>query len=158
MFSIENIDLAGLRIRVYIQRLNRQSILDNGSDTPWFLIHESSVWNIDIIWIDKFYRDSTCTRMDSATLESTQWIINAANNQCSLQSTPLYPDWFNHQLWGHVWRSRTSAGVRCAHFFYCNHNIRGSGLKWNKPLALIVWCVDYPLHCTYRCRAPAWAV
>jgi hypothetical protein len=28
---------------------------------------------------------------DSATLQSMQWIINAAYNQSSLQSTPLYP-------------------------------------------------------------------
>jgi hypothetical protein len=24
-----------------------------------------------------------------------------------------------------VWRFRTPAGVWCAHFSYCNHNIRG---------------------------------
>jgi hypothetical protein len=29
-------------------------------------------------------------RFDSATLQSMQWIINAAYNQRSLQSTPLY--------------------------------------------------------------------
>jgi hypothetical protein len=33
-------------------------------------------------------------------LKSTQWIINAAYNQRSLQSTPLLTSWFNHQLWG----------------------------------------------------------
>jgi hypothetical protein len=41
---------------------------------------------------------------------------------------------------------RTPAGVRCAHFFYCNHNIRGSGLKWKNRWpwlydALIICCV-----------------
>jgi hypothetical protein len=46
----------------------------------------------------------------------------------------------------HVWRSRTPAGVRCAHFSYCNHNIRGSGLtsknrwRWLNDV-LIIHCV-----------------
>jgi hypothetical protein len=37
---------------------------------------------------------------DSATLQSTQWIINAAHNQRSWQSTPLFTAWYNHQIWG----------------------------------------------------------
>jgi hypothetical protein len=47
-----------------------------------------------------------------------------------------------------VKRSRTPVGVRCAHFFYCNHNIRGSGLKeknyWRSVYdALIILCVEH---------------
>jgi hypothetical protein len=44
----------------------------------------------------------------------------------------------------HFCRSPLPAGVRCAHFFYCNHNIHGSGLKWKKSLvydALIIHCI-----------------
>jgi hypothetical protein len=37
---------------------------------------------------------------DSATLQSTLWIINAPYNQRSLQSTPLLTAWINHQIWG----------------------------------------------------------
>jgi hypothetical protein len=37
---------------------------------------------------------------DSATLQSTQCIITAPYNQHSLQSTPLFTAWFNHQIWG----------------------------------------------------------
>jgi hypothetical protein len=36
----------------------------------------------------------------SATLQLTQWIINAAYSQRSLQSTPLLTAWINHQIWG----------------------------------------------------------
>jgi hypothetical protein len=38
--------------------------------------------------------------IDSATLQSTQWIINAAYNQRIIQSTPLYTAWINHKIWG----------------------------------------------------------
>jgi hypothetical protein len=38
--------------------------------------------------------------LDSATLQSTQWIINAEYNQRIVQSTPLYTAWINHQIWG----------------------------------------------------------
>jgi hypothetical protein len=56
--------------------------------------------------------------------------INAAYKKRTLQSTPLSTAWFNHLMRAiHVWHSRTPAGVRWAHFFYCNHNIRGSGIK-----------------------------
>jgi hypothetical protein len=41
-------------------------------------------------------------RFDSAMLQSTQWIINASYNQCSLQWTLLFTVWFNHQIWGHT--------------------------------------------------------
>jgi hypothetical protein len=46
----------------------------------------------------------------------------------------------------HGWGSRTPAGVLCGHFYYCNHNIRGSGLKWKNRWrwlydALIIYCV-----------------
>jgi hypothetical protein len=66
---------------------------------------------------------------DSATPQSTQWIINAAYNQRSLQSTPLYT-------------------ARINHFSFCNHNIRGSGLIWQNRWrwlydALIIHCVAY---------------
>jgi hypothetical protein len=47
----------------------------------------------------------------------------------------------------HVWCSRTPAGVRCAHFFYCNHNIRGLGLKCKKSLALLDALI---IHCVAR--------
>jgi hypothetical protein len=36
--------------------------------------------------------------IDSATLQSTQWIINAAYNQRSLQSTHLSTARFKHQI------------------------------------------------------------
>jgi hypothetical protein len=35
-------------------------------------------------------RDFAVLFLDSATLQSTQWVIKAAYNQRSLQSTPLY--------------------------------------------------------------------
>jgi hypothetical protein len=41
-------------------------------------------------WFDYFPNNS---KIDSATLQSTQWIITAAYNQCSLQSTPLFTVW-----------------------------------------------------------------
>jgi hypothetical protein len=77
---------------------------------------------------------SWCTyNVDPATLQSTQWIINVVYHQRSSQSAPLFTAWFNHQIWG-------------KYFFYCNHNIRGAGIKWKNRWrwlydALIIHCV-----------------
>jgi hypothetical protein len=81
---------------------------------------------------------------DSATLQSTQRIINAHYNQHLFSLRDLTTKYEANTV--HVWRSRTPAGVRCANFFYCNHNIRGSGLKWKNRWrwlydALIIHCV-----------------
>jgi hypothetical protein len=70
---------------------------------------------------------------------SMQWIINAAYNQRSLQSTPLLTAWIKTTYLRPV-------GDRCAHFSYCKHNILGSGLKWKNGWrwlydALIIYCV-----------------
>jgi hypothetical protein len=94
--------------------------------------------------------------VDSATLQSMQWIINAAYKQHSLQSTPLFTSWFNQQIWGQYMfvPNVCPVGVRCTCFFYCNHNIRGSGLTVNEKLTGVdAWCVDYTLRYTYRSRA-----
>jgi hypothetical protein len=72
---------------------------------------------------------------DSENFVTDNWFcyatINAMDNQRSLQSTPLSTACFNHQIWGH-YRFRTSM---------------------KNSLALIVWCVDYLLRCTYCSRA-----
>jgi hypothetical protein len=72
----------------------------------------------------------TCLKWNnSATLQSTQWIINAAYDQRSLQSTPLF-NTFPTVI--------TTSVVQDLN---------------EKSLALIVWCVDYTLRCTYHRRA-----
>jgi hypothetical protein len=58
----------------------------------------------------------------------------------------------------HVWCSRTPAGIRCAHFSYCNHNTRGSGHKWKKLTGvdcMMLW-LSIALH-VYRSRADSFA-
>jgi hypothetical protein len=60
---------------------------------------------------------------DSATLQSTQWIINAHYN---LRLFRLRDE-----------TTKYEANTCVAHFFFCNHNICGSG-PTNKTLALIV--------------------
>jgi hypothetical protein len=87
--------------------------------------------------------------LDSATLQSMQWIINAAYNQRSLQSTPLYTAWINHQIWGQfMFGTPERLPAFVAHFSNCNHNIHGSGFKWKNRWCwlydtLIIHCVAY---------------
>jgi hypothetical protein len=102
--------------------------------------HEKSSLSCRVSW---YLGRGGNTFRDSATLQSMQWIINAAYNQRSLQSMPLYTVWINHQIWGLY-----LVGAP-AHFSYCKHNIRGLGLKWR----WFVWCVDYPLRSICRSRA-----
>jgi hypothetical protein len=66
---------------------------------------------------------------DYATLQSTHWLINAAYNQRSLQSTPLFTAWFNHQIWGQY--TCVTFGAR----------------TFSTEITLIVLCVDYLLCC-----------
>jgi hypothetical protein len=92
---------------------------------------------------------SILQRYNQRKWSSTLWITNGAYNQRLLKSTSLFTAWFNHQIPMRpiqVLRSRTPAGDRCAHFFFCNHNIYGSGLKWKNRWrwlydALIICCV-----------------
>jgi hypothetical protein len=73
-----------------------------------------------------------------------QRIINAHYNQRLLSLRDLKPN----MRPVHVWRSWTPASVRRAHFFYCNHNIHGSGLKWKN---LWRWLYDaLIIHCVAR--------
>jgi hypothetical protein len=83
---------------------------------------------------------------DSATLQSMQWIINAAYIQCIIQSTPLYTAWINLQIWG---------APECLPTFGARTfpTVITASVVWElikKMLALIVWCVDYMFRCTYR--------
>jgi hypothetical protein len=62
---------------------------------------------------------------DSATLQSTQWIINAAYNQ-------IINAHYNQRLFslrGLTTKYEANTCLALPHFVYCNHNIHGSGLK-----------------------------
>jgi hypothetical protein len=77
--------------------------------------------------------------------------INAAYNQRIIQSTPLYTAWIKHQIWGQYMCSapeRLSAfGARTFSTVTTTSVVQDLN---KKSLALIVWCVDYMLRCTYR--------
>jgi hypothetical protein len=67
-------------------------------DVSWYTVHGTlTILHIiflglmkEIIWIW-----TVKLTKDSATLQSTQWIINAAYNQRIIQSKPLYTTWMN---------------------------------------------------------------
>jgi hypothetical protein len=60
---------------------------------------------------------------------STQHIINVRYNQRLFTLFELTTK-YEANAW-------VAVGVRCVHFSFCNHNIRGSGLKGKKSLVLI---------------------
>jgi hypothetical protein len=84
-------------------------------------------------------------KRDRRKIRSIQWT--------HLQPCPISWDYpFNCLNWPpnmkprHVWRSRMPVSVRCTQFAYCNHNIRGSWLKWKNRWhwlcdALIIHCL-----------------
>jgi hypothetical protein len=57
----------------------------------------------DILLISRFILHD----LYNTSLQSMQWIINAAYNQRSLQSKLLYTAWINHPIWGHIFGNTT---------------------------------------------------
>jgi hypothetical protein len=83
------------RMRIYVDLLSLKKDIKSekirGKNEPFI-----KQWWINIDKLKKQWESA------SATLQSTQWIINAAYNQRSLQvqSTPHYTAWINHQIRG----------------------------------------------------------
>jgi hypothetical protein len=86
-------------------------------------------------------------------LQSMQWIINAAYNQRSLQSTPLYTAWISHQIWGqYMCGAPERLPAFGAHTFSnvitISKIIHGTGLKWKNRWR---WLYDtLIIHCVAR--------